>query len=46
MGGWVVVVYRYIIMPLRGPTCNMVLARIQLRVEKFISFEVLVIVEL
>ena len=24
-----VVVYRYIIMPLRGPTCKMVLARIQ-----------------
>ena len=32
-GGWVggvwVVVYRYIIMPLRCPTCKMVLARIQ-----------------
>ena len=28
-GGWVV--YRYIIMPLRGPTCKMVLARIQFR---------------
>ena len=25
------VVYRYIIMPLRGPTCKMVLARIQSR---------------
>ena len=28
VGGWVVV-YRYIIMPLRCPTCKMVLARIQ-----------------
>ena len=27
----VVVVYRYIIMPLRGPTCKIVLARIQFR---------------
>ena len=27
----VVVVYRYIIMPLRGPTCKRVLARIQAR---------------
>ena len=27
----VVVVYRYIIMPLRGPTCKLGLARIQLK---------------
>ena len=32
-GGWVVVVYRYIIMPLCGPTCKKVLARIQFRLD-------------
>ena len=36
VGGWVVV-YRYIIMPLCGPTCKMVLARIQFRLHSMLD---------
>ena len=36
----VVVVYRYIIMPLRGPTCKMVLARIQFRLNSKLALGV------
>ena len=44
MGGWVVVVvYRYIIMPLRGPSCKKVLARIQFRLNSKLDPSVAII---
>ena len=41
-GGWVV--YRYIIMPLRGPTCKMVLARIQFRLNSKLDPSVAILI--
>ena len=44
-GGYVVVVvYRYIIMPLRGPTCKRVLARIQARLNFKLNPSVAIII--
>ena len=45
-GGWVVggwVVYRYIIMPLRGPTCKWGLARIQVKLNSKFDLSVAII---